>query len=54
MSGLILIFGTNAVPVNQVGGCGTQNTFLVIPFIMFWNLAVGLWPSALFLQLVPE
>ena len=54
MSDPSLLFDTNVVLVNQVGGCGTQKQFLVLPFIMFLNVAVGLWPSDLFLQSVPE
>ena len=54
MSGLSLLFNTDAVLVNQVGSYGTQKQFLVLPFIMFWNVVVGLWPSAFFLKSVPE
>ena len=54
MSDLGLLFDMNAVPVNQVGGCGTQTQFLVLPFIMFLNVAACLWPSDLFLRSVTK
>ena len=54
MSGISLLVDTNAVPFNKFGGCGTQKQFLVLPFIMFCNVDVCLWPSALFLQFVTD
>ena len=54
MSDISLLFDTKAVPVNQVGGCGTQKQFSVIPFIIFLNVAVDLWSPDLFLELVPK